>query len=624
MRGGDPLVTRYLSLISLDQVLELLRQEFPPACFSTKVPLEESVGRITACPVFAGYSVPEAHLAAMDGIAVRSEDTFGASEQYPVVLQEYARVNTGNVIPEGYDAVIMIEDIRLNGDAAVVRKAASAWQHVRPAGEDIAESEMILPSGHRIRPSDTGALSAYGIMEVEVRTVKVGIIPTGSELVPAGTRPLPGQVVESNTIMAAAWLGSLGASCHRYPVTPDVPGEIRAAVERAVRENEMVIVSAGSSAGTRDYTARFIADLGKVLVHGAGIKPGKPVIIGKISGKPIIGMPGYPLSALTVIREIMVPLLGQYGLDVPERQILPAALTATLHSEVGTCEFVLLSVGKIRDRWVAVPLSRGSGVQMSGVRANAFLRIPDNLEGYEAGENILAELLVPQSLAESALLVTGSHDPSLDYLAELVRKEGIALYSSHTGSMGGLLALKRMSCHAAPLHLLDEGGDYNLPFLEKYLPGQKVTLICIAEREQGVVSKDGISIAELPGHRFVNRQKGSGTRFLLDHKLRNLGIDPSLIPGYERELTTHISVALAVKTGDADAGMCVYSAAKALGLPFVPVGKERYELAIRTDDREDPRIQGLVSAISSPAFRDTLIRLGGYDTRETGVFRTTP
>jgi putative molybdopterin biosynthesis protein len=605
-------------------VLELIRQQFPPARFSTEVPLEESVGRITASPVFAGYSVPEAHLAAMDGIAVRSEDSFGASEQNPVVLHDYARVNTGNVIPEGYDAVIMIEDIRVDGDAAVIRKAASAWQHVRPAGEDIAESEMILPSGHRIRPSDTGALSAYGIMEVAVRTVSVGIIPTGSELVPAGTRPLPGQVVESNTIMATAWLGALGASCPRYPVTPDVPGEIRAMVERAVRENDMVIVSAGSSAGTRDYTAQTLADLGEVLVHGAAIKPGKPVIIGKISGKPIIGMPGYPLSALTVIREIMVPLLGQYGLDTPERQVLPAALTATLYSEVGTCEFVLLSVGKIRDRWVAVPLSRGSGVQMSGVRANAFLRIPDNLEGYEAGENILAELLVPQSLAESALLVTGSHDPSLDYLAELVRKEGIALHSSHTGSMGGLLALRRMSCHAAPLHLLDEGGDYNLPFLEKYLPGQKVTLVCIAEREQGIVSRDGLSLAELPGHRFVNRQKGSGTRILLDHELRKLGIGPSLIPGYERELTTHISVALAVKTGDADAGMCVYSAAKALGLPFVPVGKERYELAIRIEDGEDPRIQGLVSAISSPSFRDTLIRLGGYDTRETGVFRTVP
>lgn len=624
MRGGDPLVTRYLSLVSLDKVLELIRQEFPPARFSTEVPLEESVGRITASPVFAGYSVPEALLAAMDGIAVRSEDSFGAGEQNPVVLHDYARVNTGNVIPEGYDAVIMIEDIRFDGDAAVIRKAASAWQHMRPAGEDIAESEMILPSGHRIRPSDTGALSAYGIMEVAVRTVTVGIIPTGSELVPAGTRPLPGQVVESNTIMAAAWLGALGASCHRYPVTPDVPGEIRAAVERAVRENDMVIVSAGSSAGTRDYTARIIADLGEVLVHGAGIKPGKPVIIGKISGKPIIGMPGYPLSALTVIREIMVPLLGQYGLEAPERQVLPAALTATLSSEVGTCEFVLLSVGKIRDRWVAVPLSRGSGVQMSGVRANAFLRIPDNLEGYEAGENILAELLVPQSLAESALLVSGSHDPSLDYLAELVRKDGIALHSSHTGSMGGLLALRRMSCHAAPLHLLDEGGDYNLPFLEKYLPGQKVTLVCIAEREQGIVSRDGLSLVELPGHRFVNRQKGSGTRILLDHELRKLGIGPSLIPGYERELTTHISVALAVKTGDADAGMCVYSAAKALGLPFVPVGKERYELAIRTEDREDTRIQGLVSAISSPLFRDILSGLGGYDTRETGVFRTVP
>ena len=605
-------------------MLELIKREFPVSRISTTVPVEESVGRITACPIFAEYSVPEAHLAAMDGIAVRSEDSWGASEQNPVVLHDFARVNTGNVIPEGYDTVIMIEDIRLDGEAAIIRKAASSWQHVRPAGEDIAESEMILPSGHRIRASDTGALSAYGIMQVPILTISVGIIPTGTELIPIGTRPLPGQVVESNTIMAAAWLNSLGASCCRYPVIPDVPGKIRATVERAVQENDIVLVSAGSSAGTRDYTARIIADLGEVLVHGAGIKPGKPVIIGKISGKPVIGMPGYPLSALTVIREILLPLLGQYGLDAQDPQVLQANLTASLYSEVGICEFVLLSIGKIRDQWVAVPLSRGAGVQMSGVRANAFLRIPDNLEGYEAGENVLAELLVPQRLAESALLVTGSHDPSLDYLSELVQKEGIALHSSHIGSMGGLLALRRMSCHAAPMHLLDQDGDYNLPFLEKYLPGQKVTLVCIAEREQGIVSRDGISITELPGHRFVNRQKGSGTRLLLDYELRKLGIDPTRIQGYDLEMTTHISVALAVKTGDADAGMCVYSAAKALGLPFVPVGKERYELAIRTEDMEDPRIKVLVSAISSPVFREILSRLGGYDTQESGVLRTTP
>ncbi|MCG7854403.1 MAG: molybdopterin-binding protein, partial [Methanoregulaceae archaeon] len=433
---------------------DLIRREFPGRQVIETVPLERAVGRITAQPLFAGYSVPEVHLSAMDGIAVRSEDTWGAGEQSPVTLRDFARVNTGNVVPAGYDAVIMIEDVRMTGDGAIIRKAASSWQHVRPAGEDIAESEMILPSGHHIRPHDIGALAAYGIMEVPVLTISIGIIPTGTELVPAGTRPLPGQVVESNTVMAAAWLTSLGATCRHYQPTPDEPEQIRDAIRHAAEENDVVIVSAGSSAGTRDFTAPVIAELGEVMVHGVGIKPGKPAIIGRIGSVPVIGMPGYPLSALTVLREIIIPLLSRFGLSAPDPEILSASLTATLNSEVGTCEFVLLSIGMIRDRWVAVPLSRGSGVQMSGVRANAFLRIPDDLEGYEAGQTVPVELLVPRSQAASALLVTGSHDPSLDYLAELVRTEGVSLHSSHIGSMGGLLALKRMSCHAAPMHLL--------------------------------------------------------------------------------------------------------------------------------------------------------------------------
>jgi putative molybdopterin biosynthesis protein len=581
------------------------------------------VGRITAEPLFASYSVPEALLAAMDGIAARSEDTLGAHEQNPVRLKDFSRVNTGNVVPPGYDAVIMIEDVTMEEDFAVIRKAAGPWQHVRPAGEDIAESEMILPSGHRIRPHETGALAAYGFTSIPVLTVRVGLIPTGSELVPPGTRPLPGQVVESNTVMAGAWLSSLGCSCTRYPVTPDDPEKIRAVILRAVNENDLVIVSAGSSAGTRDYTAPVIDEIGKVLVHGVGIRPGKPVIIGEVEGKPVIGMPGYPLSAITVIREIIAPLVGGFGLSIPPREKLPATLTATLHSDIGTTEFVLLAVGSIHDRWAAVPLSRGSGVQMSGVRANALLCIPPDLEGVEAGDEVTVELLVNSDEAASSLLVTGSHDPAIDYLAELAQRKGVSVHSSHTGSMGGLLALKRESCHAAPVHLLDPSGEYNLPFLERYLPGEDITLVCVAERTQGIVSREGLSLADLPGHSFVNRQKGSGTRLLLDYELRKLGIPPSAIPGYDRELTTHIGVALAVKQGEAEAGMCVFSAAKALDLPFVPVGNERYELAVRTADLADPRIGVLIDVIGSQDFRDILQRLGGYDTTETGVQRTT-
>jgi putative molybdopterin biosynthesis protein len=607
-------VKRYLTVTSLADAVGLFDAAFSCTPSRARVPLLDTVGRVTADPIFARYSVPEVHLAAMDGIAVVSSETEGASEQHPVTLDNAVRVNTGNVVPPDYDSVIMIEDVHVAGETFTIRKSVPPWQHVRPAGEDIGESEMALPSCHRIRPHEIGALAAYGITDVNVLSVKIGLIPTGSELVPHGTHPAPGQVVDSNTVMAEAILSQMGATCTRYPAVKDDPAIIAMAVKRAVRENDVVVISAGSSAGTRDYTADVIADLGEVLVHGVAIKPGKPVI----------GMPGYPLSALTVLREIITPLIQRFGLRVQEPGHIEARLTSTIHKDVGSDEFVLSSVGRIGNQWVISPQSRGAGVQMSAVRANAYLKIPSGVEGFESGERVTGTLTVPRADAEKAILVTGSHDPVIDYLTDLLQKKEMELHSTHVGSMGGILALKKNECHAAPMHLLADNGDYNVPFLEKYLPGEEVFLICVAERQQGIVSKDGFSFDDIPGLRFVNRQRGSGTRMLLDHELRKRGIDPVKIPGYEHEVTTHLAVALAVKSGEADAGMCVLSAAKALGLEFVPVASERYELAIRKEYLDDPGVMALIDTLSSPVFRGILDRLGGYGTKETGVRRVLP
>jgi putative molybdopterin biosynthesis protein len=617
-------VKRYLTVTSLSETLSLLRTRFDCTPTREMIPLLKSVGRVTAEPIYARYSVPEVHLAAMDGIAVESKETRGAGEQHPITLKQALRVNTGNVVPPQYDAVIMIEDVHVEHERFTIRKAAPPWQHVRPAGEDIGESEMALPSRHLIRPSDLGALAAYGITEVPVLTVRIGLIPTGSELVPHGHLPAPGQVVESNTVMAEAMLNALGARCTRYPMVKDDPVHIRKAIQRGVEENDLVIISAGSSAGTKDFTADVIADLGEVLIHGIAIKPGKPAIIGRIDKKPIIGMPGYPLSALTVLREIVTPLVHQFGLPVASFGTVDAYFTVSVSKEIGSDEFVLCSLGRVGDRWVLSPLSRGAGVQMSAVRSNAFLKIPAGIEGYEAGTQVNASLSVSRSDAERALLITGSHDPLIDYLADLLGQKNIELHSTHVGSMGGILALKKNECHAAPMHLLAENGDYNIPYLQKYLPGEEVVLICVTDRQQGIVSKEGIGFNELPGYMFVNRQRGSGTRMLLDRLLRKNRIDSSSIQGYEREVTTHLAVALAVKSGEADAGMCVYSAAKTLGLRFVPVASERYEIAIRREYLEDPRVSELCDTLVSPAFRECLDRLGGYDMKETGVRRELP
>ncbi len=612
---------RYLNVMPLDEVFSLLAREFPCTPAVETVTLEAASGRITARPIFGTYSVPEIHLAAMDGIAVASADTRNASEQHPVTLNHVARVNTGNVVPPGFDAVIMIEDVWETDGNYTIRKSAGPWQHVRPAGEDLAESEMVMTSRHLIRPHETGALATYGITALEVITVRIGLVPTGSELVAAGTRPAPGQVVESNTVMAKAMLESVGARCTRYPFVEDKPEKIADAIKKACSENDLVIVSAGSSAGTKDFTADVIAGLGEVLVHGIATRPGKPAIIGRVDRKPVFGLPGYPLSALAVIRELVLPFLRNYGLFVPEPQVIPAVITSALPKEIGSDEFVQCTLGKIGNRWIVSPQSKGAGVQMSAVRANAYLRVSRESEGFNAGDIADARLMVPLREAQSALLITGSHDPVIDYLADLIQPAGVSLISTHVGSMGGIIALKKDECHAAPTHLLAGDGSYNTEYIKKFLPGTEVSLLCIAERQQGIVSRDGIGFSGLPGRSFINRQKGSGTRMLLDYELKKTGIDPEALHGYEREVTTHIAVALAVKSREADAGMCVYSAAKALGLPFVPVANERYELAFRQEHADDPRLISLIEAVRSPGFKKILGNLGGYDTEETGHIR---
>lgn len=619
------MVKRYLELVSLETALETIRNSFEFTPGEEEVPVTGAAGRITSRPVFARFSIPQFHLSAMDGIAVVSADTVGASEQRPMTLGRAVRVNTGNVIPAGFDAVVMIEDVLIDGDRYTIRAAAPPWQHIRSVGEDIGETEMIVPSGHRITPRDIGALVSYGVVCVPVRSLSMSLIPTGSELVPVGQMPPPGKVIESNMVMAAAYLEGLGANCTKSAIVPDEPDAIRESIAAAVATSEIIVVSAGSSKGTKDYTADIIGELGEVLIHGVAIKPARPVIIGKISGKPVIGMPGYPLAALTILREMLRPMFEWYGMQPPEAAAIPARLTSTLASDIGTREFVLLSVGRIGGQWVAIPQSRGAGIQMSAVRANAYLSIPPESEGFEAGMAVEARLMVPRSAAETSLLITGSHDPAIDYLADLAGRAGTSVHATHVGSMGGLIALKKGECHAAPMHLLAPDGSYNTGYLSRYMPGEELVLLGVAGRQQGVVSAEGMDLSDLPGHWFANRQRGSGTRMLLDHLLEKERIDPADIPGFDREYTTHLAVALAVKTGEAEAGICVYSAAHALDLPFVPIGTERYELVMKREVLEaDDRVGELCRIVSSEEFKTVLERLGGYDTDITGVLRALP
>ncbi len=623
MYGYQIMVKRYLELISLNQALAQLTSSFTAPDRTEVIPLMQSIGRVVAAPLHAPYSVPEVSLAAMDGIAVRSRDTTGASDQAPVTLPSYARVNTGNVVPPEFDAVVMIEDTWETDGLFQIRKSAPPHQHIRPAGEDIREGRLVLPRGHVIRPFDIGALATYGITSIVVKAVRIGIIPTGSELVPIGTRPKPGQVVESNTLMAEAFLSQMGATCTRSPIVPDDPELIRESLHAAAQKNDLVIISAGSSAGTRDFTESVIRSLGDLLFHGVAMKPGKPVMLGKIGGTPVLGLPGYPLAAQTVLREFAAPLLEHWGFPPAPRSIVSVRLAQPIISDIGFDEFVPVFVGRIGKKLYGTPHAKGPAVQMTTIKANGYCHIPAPAEGYEAGTVCEVFLTTDPGSIERTLFFTGSIDPALEELAAIIQEEGVAIHATNPGNIAGLIALQSSFCHAAPLILPAQPGPDAMREIARYLNREGVVFVHIATIGQGIASKEGFGPEDLSRIRFINTKTGTPGRTILDTLLKKLGSDPSRVNGYLQEVHGPHAVAAAICDGFADAGMCTSGIAHASGLKFVPLAREDYELAIRRDLlAADPRLMGLIARIQSPAYRSALQRRGGYDTEKTGMIRS--
>ncbi|RQD67907.1 MAG: molybdopterin biosynthesis protein [Tindallia sp. MSAO_Bac2] len=627
----------YLTNVPLKEAIESYIDGVMPNFkgFETEiVPVSESFGRKTAQPVFAEISAPHYNAAAMDGIAIHSEVSYGATETTPVLLKEekdYQIINTGTPLKPEHNAVIMIEDVvEIDEETLEIRHAASPWQHVRPVGEDIVKGELILSESHIIRPQDIGALLSGGVHQVEVvKQMTVGIIPTGSEITEL-MRPLPdGKIIESNSKMFRALLNTYGALGKPYPIVIDDPEQIGKAIAKAVNENDMVVVNAGSSAGTKDYTVDVLREMGTVHTHGVAIKPGKPVILAEINGKPVVGIPGYPVSAYVVFEQIIRPLVYAFREEnLPGIETLKAKLVRRIVSSLKHEEFIRVKLGKVDNRWIVTPLNRGAGVTMSLVRADGILRIPQASEGYDKGAEVEVELSRPLETLSNTLVSIGSHDLVMDLLANDLHKydNNLTLSSAHVGSMGGIISMKQKECHLAPVHLLEEKtGVYNLDYVRKYFPGEKMCLIKLVKRSQGLMVRRGnpknisaLTDLNKKDVMMVNRQKGAGTRILLDHLLKKLDINPELLQGYEREMTTHMSVAAAVKTGTADCGMGVESAAKAMELDFIPVAWEDYDLLIRAEMIETEEIIKLLNVIKGPRFQDQVMKMSGYDCSETG------
>ena len=605
-----------------------------------EVDARNACGRITARPVVARFSSPSFHGAAMDGLAVRAEETFGAADDSPITLNlssgQAVPINTGYPLPDGKNAVIMIEHVLISDDEeqAVIRTPVYPWQNVRKTGEDIVATELLFPTNHRLSPADIGALLTAGCPLVRVRKKPhVTIIPTGTELehLTEPEQDIPaGKTVESNSAVLAAMASQAGVEVSVKPIRRDDYPTIKKELQNALQTNtDMVVINAGSSAGSADYTAQIIEELGEVLVHGVTIMPGKPTILGVVGNKPVVGNPGYPVSAMISFEQLVLPLLKtMQGMDLDEPRKIKARLAKNIPSRGGIEEFRRMITGRIDDHFVTVPVKKGAGAITTVTRANSMLRIPAPSEGGSKNSTVDIELLRPLSQVEKTILCTGSHDLTLDIIRDFLKKSTPAypLASTHVGSLGGIMAVKEGMTHIAGSHLLDpKSGQYNTSYLQRYLGEEKVALITLVHREQGFMVQPGNpkkiqQIKDLLRDDviFINRQAGSGTRVLLDYELKKEGLDPDAISGYDNEEYTHMAVAVSVLSGKVDAGLGILAAARALKLEFIPVTEERYDLVIPARFLELPMMKQLLAIIQQDDFKKNVEEMGGYSTRETG------
>lgn len=623
------------------------------------IPLDENaLGRVTAEPIWAKISSPHYHASAMDGFAVRAEETEGAGPGAPIQLHaagdalQAQYVDTGDPLPDWANAVIPIENVEpldANGNLTAdlrrprsirIRAAVTPWMHVRPLGEDIVATQLLLPAGHTLRPADLGAVAAAGHAEVKAaRRPRVAILPTGSELVPIGADLKRGDILEYNSLVLAAQVNAMGGLATRFPITRDDFDSICRRVEEAARDHDLILLNAGSSAGAEDFSAQVIEKLGALLVHGVAVRPGHPVILGLINRQsesqlpvgnrqiPILGVPGYPVSAALTADIFVEPLIARWlGRRPRELPTETATLTRTIASPPGDDDFIRVAVGRVGEKLLAAPLSRGAGVITSLVQADGLLLLPRGEQGAEAGQQVQVRLYRERADLDRTIFCIGSHDVILDLLAQFLSERDRRFVSANVGSQGGLVALRRGEAHLAGSHLLDPAtGEYNLSAIQQYLPDTPVRLMALVEREQGLMTPrgnpkgiKGLRGLTRPEVRFVNRQRGAGTRVLLDYQLSIMGIPASDIRGYNQVEYTHLGVAAAVASGRADCGLGIPAAAQALDLDFVPLFHERYDLVIPAAFAQGDLLAPLFDVIRGAEFRQMVMSLPGYDVRRMG------
>lgn len=598
------------------------------------IAVREALGRITAEPIYARLSSPAFHSCAMDGIMVRAKDTKMAREHEPLILKDnqFIPCDTGDPLISPYDAVLMAEELSEAEAGVKIYKSIHPWENVRPLGEDIIEQDLLFPQSHELKSVDLSVILAAGIQNISVyKKPAIAIIPTGDEIVSGDEALNIGEIIESNTAMFKAMALESGAECKIFPIIPDQLQQLVEIVKQATQDFDVVTIVAGSSAGREDFTVEVAKKLGQVFVHGIAIRPGKPAVLAKINEKPFIGLPGYPVSGHIVFNEIIRPILLKKGhRTVEPNPVLQAKLTRPAVSSLQHQEYIRVKVGKINDTYTATPMDRGAGASMSLAQSDGYLIIPQESEGNNRGEEVTVRLHRPfkHNQLANRIVVIGSHDMVLDVINNLFAQTGknSSLISSHVGSLAGLQSLQAGECHVAPSHLLGKDGRYNNEAMSLFFKGERMAAINIVGRRQGIILPKGNptkidKLEDLPGKSMTNRQRGAGTRVLFDYLITQKGFKPTDFIGYEREVTTHLAVALAVKNGDSDFGIGVESAANKLNCDFVYLADEAYEFITYEKNLELPAIQELIRLLKSDLFRNQIKVLGGYETSGSGNVR---
>ena len=621
---------------SLAEALLRLKDEISPLIpGEAETAVEEALGRVLAQDVTALRNIPHYRASAVDGYALRAATTAGASSARPVLLgpQDSQWVNTGNLVEAQFDAVIMVEDTSGDESELIVSKTITVGTHIRPPGEDVMRGQVIGREGDLVTAQLQALLRAAGIGDLRLRPLpRTLYLPTGDEILSVTEEgPLPpGMVPETNSLLLRGFFSRWGFPLSVGDILPDDPKKLKEAIESGLRTHDMVLVGAGSAKGKRDHTAEVFASLGEILFRWLRTRPGRPAMAARIEGKPVLCLPGFPMSSAVAALGLVFPLLAHLqGLEIDVEEPLHRAL-GTFGSEEGgllfshssppgISEWLRCQMAQIDDRKIVWPIAGGASSMWAMSEADGIVVIPE--EKLECPKGMAVVLHKAKKVRlERRILFQGSNDPALERLISPIRRLGCDMVIRSVGSVGGLSALARQECHLAACHLIDpETQIYNDSYILRFQGDSRWRRHLLFYRQQGLLVAKGNpkgirSIEDLArrGITIVNRQPGAGTRVLLDFLLAEKGIDRTSIEGYDKQCVTHLDAASRIASGLADGALGIKMAAEAMELDFLPIAEEPYEIVYPEDQENHPGILAFLDALGDRRWRSDVEKLGGY------------